>query len=115
MVGKEAKSQLPVKPLVKTINVDEIIKCPNCGIRFRWSLVKQCWVAVKTRRQLRPKRNKDLKSKPMICTVCRKKTCWLSVNGRCWDCLVKEVKNKKPLIIPKDIDEEEEGRLEEDF
>jgi len=42
---------------------------------------------------------------------CRKVTRWLSVDGLCWDCAVQAVRNRAPLLPPKDVlpeDSEEE-------
>jgi hypothetical protein len=52
-------------------------------------------------RQQRPK------SPPKICKTCKQETRWLGVEGSCWDCTVKAVKNKPPVYI--ELPEEDGG------
>ena len=53
------------------------------------------------RRQRRLARQSQKKK----CSSCGNKTRWLSVEGLCWDCLIKEVKKKSPLYIPEEADD----------
>lgn len=52
---------------------------------------------IKRKRRLR---RRGYSSKPFKkCEKCGTETRWLSVDGLCWDCTVKDIKNKVPLFI----------------
>ena len=53
-------------------------------------------------------RQMDGRRSPMkVCSVCREETRWLSVDGMCWDCTIKAVKNKVPIFIEPQEEEPE--------
>ena len=39
------------------------------------------------------------------CEKCGTETRWLSVDGLCWGCTVKKIKNKPPVYIPQEEEE----------
>jgi len=116
MARGRIQNQLAVETSVKPLSTNEIIRCPNCRTGIRWSAVENCWVVVKERRRL--KIISGRKSKKKICSACKRKTKWLSVDGLCWKCTVKMAKNKPPIVIESEEwdmglgkTEKEEGEL----
>lgn len=56
------------------------------------------------RRRREPRGRKPQKK----CKSCGTETRWLSVEGDCWDCCVKAVKNKSPIYIEPELPAEDE-------
>jgi hypothetical protein len=63
----------------------------------------------RNKRTRRTRQKDGRRSIKKVCASCSNETRWLSVDGLCWDCTIKEAKDKAPIYIESQEEESEDS------